>query len=427
MDFIFFSINIDPENLYNLNFTKLLRLTVPLLFISFFLIFSFNKNLFFFSNENLFFHLFIIYIVLGFFFTFLNSHINSYLNLYWGILMLCPLIYIYSFKNSSEQLRIFLILSLFLLIIVFSYHFIKVIFALISADQLYSLYGVTGFFPNDPNTTDDSNPRSSGLSRMSFIFYISFVIYLITRKKKTYVTNLIFIFSIILGTIGLLFQSRTMNFIFFIFSIFLLIIYFKKKNLFNKKLIFFFIFVPIIFSVIYLSLVRYKENSLESLKQRQTLNKFINKDILSESLLRKSNSENYSSSRFDLWKKIMEISKKNIFLGYGFQADRKLIKDSTHNVYLYSLISGGFIAMLVIILLSLRGAFTSFLILADFILSKKNYLTFDIIPACLVPFFLMRGILDTSYGIYSIDYLFFIICYFINEVNYRNLSTHIRD
>ena len=180
----FFSINIDPENLYNLNFTKLLRLTVPLLFISFFLIFSFNKNLFFFSNENLFFHLFIIYIVLGFFFTFLNSHINSYLNLYWGILMLCPLIYIYSFKNSSEQLRIFLILSLFLLIIVFSYHFIKIIFALISADQLYSLYGVTSFFPNAPNTTDDSSPRSSGLSRMSFIFYISFVIYLITTKKK---------------------------------------------------------------------------------------------------------------------------------------------------------------------------------------------------------------------------------------------------
>ena len=423
----FFSINIDPENLYNLNFTKLLRLTVPLLFISFFLIFSFNKNLFFFSNENLFFHSFIIYIVLGIFFTFLNSRINSYLNLYWGILMLCPLIYIYSFKNSSEQLRIFLILSLFLLIIVFCYYFIKIIFALISADQLYSLYGVTGLYPNDLDTFDDPSPRSSGLSRMSLILYISFVIYLITTKKKTYVTNLIFIFAIILGTIGLLFQSRTMNFIFYIFSIFLFIIYFKKKNLFNKKLIFFFIFVPIIFTLIYMSLVRYKENNPESLKQRQTLSDFINQDILSEALLRKSNSENYSSSRFDLWKKIMEISKKNIFLGYGFQADRKLIKDSAHNVYLYSLISGGFIAMLVIILLSLRGAFTSFLILADFILSKKNYLTFDIIPACLVPLFLMRGLLDTSYGIYSIDYLFFIICYFINEVNYRNLSTHTRD
>lgn len=418
----FFSININPESLNDLNFTQLLRLTAPLLFISFFLILSFNKNLFFFGNENFFFYLFIIYIFLGIFFIFVNPHINSYLNLYWGILMLSPLIYIYSFKNSSEQLRIFLILSLLLILLVFSYHFIKIIFLMISINELFNLYGITSSHLNYSDTIDNINPRSSGLSRMSFILYISFVIYLITTKKKSYVTNLIFIFAIILGTIGLLFQSRTMNFIFLIFCILLLIIYFKKKNLFNKKLIFFFIFIPIMFAVIYISLLRYKENNPESLKQSQTLNNFFNQNVLLESLIRKSNSENYSSSRFSLWQKSMEISKKNIFLGYGFQADRKLIKDSVHNVYLYSLISGGFIAMSLIILLSLRGAFTSFLILADFILSKRNYLTFDIIPACLVPLFLMRGLLETSYGIYSIDYLIFILCFTINEINYKKFK-----
>ena len=419
----FFSININPENLDNLNFTQLLRLTIPPLFILFFLIFNFNKNLIFFKNENFFiFHLFIIYIVLGIFFIFLNSHINSYLNLYWGILMIFPLMYIYSFKNSSEQLRIFLILSLSLILLVLSYYLTKIIFAMFSINELINFYGISSVNLKYSGNIDNISPRSSGLSRMSLILYISFVIYLITKKNKSYITSLIFIFAIILGSTVLLFQSRTMNFIFIIFSIFLLIIYFKKKNLLNKKLILFLIFIPIISSIIYMSLLNYNKNSQESLKQTQTLNNFIDTNILINSLIRKSDSENFSSNRFYLWQKSIEISKKNNFLGYGFQADRKLIKDSIHNVYLYSLISGGFIAMLLIILLSLRGAFISFLILADFTLSKKNYLTIDIIPACLVTLFLMRGFLETSYVIYSIDYLIFILCFTINEINYKKLN-----
>jgi O-antigen ligase len=144
----------------------------------------------------------------------------------------------------------------------------------------------------------------------------------------------------------------------------------------------------------------------------------ISKSILLKNIIREKQ-EDFSSKRFELWNKTIEISKNNFFIGYGFQADRKLIKDSVHNVYLYSLICGGVISLLLIIFISLRSAWVSFIILINFIFLKKNYNSLDLIPAFLIPLFLLRGILETSYAIYSIDYLFFITCFFINEINFK--------
>jgi O-antigen ligase len=117
---------------------------------------------------------------------------------------------------------------------------------------------------------------------------------------------------------------------------------------------------------------------------------------------------------------IIEISKKDKFIiGYGFQADRKLINQSVHNVYLYALISGGILGLVLIIFISIRSAWTSFFLLFNYSILKKKLEPIDLISSFLMLSFLLRGLLETSYGIYSIDYLFFIICYFINEVNYR--------
>ena len=77
------------------------------------------------------------------------------------------------------------------------------------------------------------------------------------------------------------------------------------------------------------------------------------------------------------------------------------------------------ISVLLITFISLRAVWVSFIILINFLFLKKNFEPLELIPLFLVPLFLLRGILETSYGIYSIDYLFFIICFFINEINYR--------
>jgi len=296
---------------------------------------------------------------------------------------------------------------------------------MILSSQVIHLYGIS-----DPNlfyiNTNNIPPRSSGLSRMAFIIYIAITCYLLATRRKIYGTRVLCILAIIVGTAGLAFQSRTMNFIFLVFSILLILIYFKKKNFINKKFIIFLIIAPIILANIYFhytfkttqdpQYLKYYESDQISGKNPD-LSERIN-SILGTSIIRR-NETNFSSSRFDIWGKAIEKSKKNFLLGYGFQADRKLIKESSHNIYIYSLICGGLFSVLLITFISLRAAWVSFIILINFLFLKKNYEPLELIPLFLVPLFLLRGILETSYGIYSIDYLFFIICFFINEINYK--------
>jgi hypothetical protein len=262
---------------------------------------------------------------------------------------------------------------------------------------------------------------------MAFIIYIAITCYLITTRRKIYGTRVVCILAIIIGTAGLAFQSRTMNFIFLIFSILLIVIYFKKKNLINKKFIFFLIIAPIILANIYFyysfkttqdhKYLKYYYKSDQISEENHDLFEAIKK-ISKQTIIRETEGS-FSSNRFDIWRKTIEKSKKNFLIGYGFQADRKLIKESSHNIYIYSLICGGLISVLLITFISLRAAWVSFIILINFLFFKKNYEPLGLISTFLVLFFLLRGILETSYGIYSIDYLFFIICFFINEINYK--------
>jgi hypothetical protein len=130
--FCFFSININPENFYKLNLIEILRLTIPSLLIISFFIYNFKKKLNYFLTDKLFiFCTFITYIILGSFFILLNPYVNSYLNIYWGVLMLFPFLYIYIFKNNSDQLELFLLLSLLIIFFVFIHFFSKIIYLMI--------------------------------------------------------------------------------------------------------------------------------------------------------------------------------------------------------------------------------------------------------------------------------------------------------
>ena len=51
----FFSININPENIDKLNFTQVLRLIIPLLFILLFFFLNFKRKIIFFFKEKFFF------------------------------------------------------------------------------------------------------------------------------------------------------------------------------------------------------------------------------------------------------------------------------------------------------------------------------------------------------------------------------------
>jgi len=420
----FFPLNINPENIDKLNYTQILRLIIPLLFILFFFCYFLKKkNNFFCKEKFLIFYPFIAYIILGIFFIFPHLNINSYHNIYWGILMIAPFIYMYLFKNNFEQLQIFLFLSLLLILSVFIFFFSKIIILMFQDRIIIHLYGISAHDLGYVTSNEHSSPRSSGLARMALILYISLLIHLITNQNKHLHRNLFIIFCIILGSISLAFQSRVTNFIYFFFSFLLIMSLLKRKELLSKKLILSLIIIPVILASSYnfFSLKLHQSDN----KSLYTINTFLKKSvsILSTTIIRNDNNYNFSSNRFDIWKKTLDISKKNIFVGYGFQADRKLLEDSTHNIYLYSLICGGIISMFLVIFISIRATWISFAILFHFTNSKSIYSFFKLVPSFLILIFLFRGILENSYGIYSIDYLLFILCFIMNEQNYKkNIS-----
>jgi len=423
--FCFLPINLNPENFNEYAIINQIRLVIPFLLVLTFFIYKFEIKKHFLLNENFFnFILFITYFVLAVFFIFLNFKLNSYLNIYWGIAMLISYLHIYLFANEMRQLKVFLTISLILLYFICFYFIGTIFLGIIKEQQIINLYGIYGpdssylYLSKDP-------PRSSGLARMSLILNIALTIYLMKSKKSFFMKNIFTILTILFGFFLLSFQSRTITFIYFISIIMLIIIFYKKKFMPYKKNFILIIVMPTLLSIIYLSYsTNYKiikDLSYMYKHENTSIHAFDEiKDQVKILLLRNTyEKENFSSHRFDNWKTIVKSSKENFFNGYGFQSDKKIINQSVHNVYLYALICGGIIGMFLIFLISCRAAWTSLIILFHYIYLRKNYDTIDLISVFLTIVFLQRGLLETSYGVYSIDYLFFIICLFINENNYK--------
>lgn len=416
----FLSININPENIYKLNAVSLGRLVLPSVLACLLMFFLLKKNNLDYKNNIVTTAPFISYIIIVSIFLLINKNSNSYLNIYWGTAMLIPFVYLLFFKNDPSQLKQKLVWSLLLLTFIFIYYMYQTIYPIFVEKKLIHFYGI--YAPN--LSYIDLNyypPRSSGMARMALVVSISATIYFFFRKNNFYASFLLFILVVLSSTICLLFQSRTMSFIYLCLMFLLTLIILYKNFIKNYKKCFLLLLMPFVLALIYNYLLLNQNNKVSTTlyqNKSSTITTSINNSF--ENLLTRNQKENFSSNRFGNWKKIIEISKTNKFIkGYGFQADRKLINQSVHNVYLYALISGGILGLILIICISIRSAWTSFFLLFNYSILKKNMEPIDLISSFLILLFLLRGLLETSYGIYSIDYLFFIICYFINEVNYR--------
>jgi len=137
--------------------------------------------------------------------------------------------------------------------------------------------------------------------------------------------------------------------------------------------------------------------------------------ILRDYVNHKKHSQNFSSSRFDNWTKVINIIKKNYLKGYGAQADRILIEQSVHNSILYSTLSGGLLSGLSIIFIYI----SSILLLIKFYLSGAYKLcksTLEHFASSVLIIICLRSVLETSFAVFSIDFLVFIIAFlFLKE------------
>lgn len=136
-------------------------------------------------------------------------------------------------------------------------------------------------------------------------------------------------------------------------------------------------------------------------------------------IIRKTD-ENFSSGRYDNWFKAYDLLKEKPILGYGAQADRLILNQSIHNAFLYSFLSGGIIAGFLFLLIYFRTLY----FFIKFLFNKSLGFNFNLsLSIILIIILNLRSILETSFAVYSIDYLIFILI-FSNLSNFFSKRTN---
>ena len=380
------------------------------------LIFLIYKNLFIFSNlrnVNNFFILFFLYNLVQIYSLILSDNDNY--NIIYNILALNILLFFnIIFIKKKKEVQKILYFSILLITFVYLIFLMEYLYNLIVKDYLF--YGHHSIKSNLMPVMN--MPRSSGLGRMALLIFLFCIIFVDLNKIKN---KLFLIFLVIPGIF--LTQSRA------IVGIYILIIlvisfskYFKLINLqFNdfKKNFVIFIIVPLITTVLISQLkpsnLNYYKNLYFKMKNiNDTENFKLNKVETELKILRNQNSS-FTSHRITHWKELIKKIKstQSVLIGDGTQADRFLIKQTASNATLYFYASTGVIGLSIFILIMTNIA--SILVNKINYLIKKSHKNDNFKFAVLVIFaLLIRGLVESSYAVFSIDYIFFILAlYFI--------------
>jgi O-antigen ligase len=212
-------------------------------------------------------------------------------------------------------------------------------------------------------------PRSTGISRTFGLINIFVIIYFLFCAKKKKIKYLLYTISFIYTSLIWLLQSRGSILIFSI-TIFIIIFFLKKIKIIKRFfLILIFLFLPIILTELMISYTKNLVN--DNLPAKNLAN-----DNLSEKKLTNFNNkfeyfvkrnrvitDSTSSGRIAIWKDSFAKYDKNKIFGYGPQGDRFLLEKSesliqysnnSSNALIYSLLSGGYFGITVMLLVYLK-------------------------------------------------------------------------
>jgi O-antigen ligase len=264
---------------------------------------------------------------------------------------------------------------------------------------------------------NNSYPRSTGISR-SFvvinIFITIFILFFINGKWKSkflfYIAS--FLFSLLIS----LLQSRGSALMFFL--TFAAILYFAKKIDLKKKisLLFLIIFLPFLISKI-ISFTFYNLNISDKFENYNTnvifnnsnLNNNFSNFIFKDRLINNKS----SSGRVDIWKEsFKKYDKKKIF-GYGPQGDRFLLtknnySNNSSNALIYSLLSGGYFAFLIFLLIYFNILTKIYICIKKFKIFENNVDLEIKLSISFVIFLFLRSFFENSFSLFSLDFLLFI-------------------
>ena len=118
-----------------------------------------------------------------------------------------------------------------------------------------------------------------------------------------------------------------------------------------------------------------------------------------------------TSGRTGLWKKSLDLIQKRPWFGYGPMSDRLLIKENVSNMFLYTLLSGGLFGFLILLYLIISISSMIYRLVFNFKIFKYNdhYPSYLSISVVYLGFLLIRGMVENSFSIYSLDFMVFCI------------------
>ena len=321
---------------------------------------------------------------------------NHIKNLYYIIseinIMFISLIFLKIY--NKKFLKFYFNLNLIIFFLLFLYFFfIYIKYYFLFDNNFYLIWG------NIIN--NESVPRPTGMARLAMIFS-SYFFCIYTLNNKKYLLFLIFFNYVIFA-----FQSRVVILaLLFITLIFILIKerYSIVKTL--KYLILIFI-IPFIISLV----IDFSKR--EILFNNTLTNKSIDIRIFNSEI----NSKNFTSNRKQDWQNILNNFDKQKVFGYGVHGDRILINQTAANGFLYSLVSGGYLAVITYCIICIYSLY-----LVNLALLKKKFNKYSWFASSMIIFFLIRSLVENSFTIISFDFIIFFSSIFYLEKIFFNKS-----
>jgi hypothetical protein len=316
-------------------------------------------------------------------------------------------------KNFYKNLLLILITFIVLISIFFTS---QLIFEFISEKKLFYIY-TSKTLASEQLSLSQANPRVTGLSRMILLIFFLFYFVQLSNPKKKFIKyySLTILFTCVFFIYGMQSRGSWIGILLIIF----IDIFINKKNLKKTLTILLVICTGIFFYEINLKIKSYSiknvnTNELNELKKKQ------------ERLV----STHSTSGRTQIWTNIITIIKEDkIIFGKGPQSDRHLLtkylrKNKEHvrfpvyannasNALLYSYLCAGIIGFLILICIyinTIKLIYKNIFIIRNF--SSKNILiNFSTITLL---YLLIRSIFENSFSLFSVDFVFFILSYFIS-------------
>jgi hypothetical protein len=261
--------------------------------------------------------------------------------------------------------------------------------------EINNLNFYEAFNERSVNILKQANIRITGLSRMLAIINLFIILYLFSLKN--FYVKIIFKLFIIFSTSLLLFMQSRGTLICYFTSLTFIIFFFLDKKIKNKiKNILLFIIIPIF---LYFLVNGYLLKNIKNKEETKTYNRILTID---------------TSGRSTIWHYTLQNHEYSKIFGYGPNGDRfflrdfdkkKYFGDNASNIFIYSLVSGGVISLIFLILIFFEIYLTLKKIIQD---KTKNFIKHSIILnlsiACLI-FFSLRSIFENSFGLFSVDFL----------------------